>query len=252
MRDAAVEGFHQAWERMTRHCPAHVYERDDQLIRADMGIPVAPFNGIWVTSPDPDPARVLAAVDQRATSSLPWNVQLRPGAGQELEEGLTQRGLVRTAEIPLMAAAPDSLTAPTADLDWSLVASYEDIGEHLRLLEEAFGMPAELTRQAFPMSVFFAPGLSTWLGRSGGDVVTTAVHLAVNGTVGVFNVATPESLRGKGYGGAATLQCARAGFAEGAELVWLQASPLGEPVYHGLGFQTVETWTQWMPQQYVH
>lgn len=250
MREAAVEGFHAAWELMTRLCDGPVYARDDQLVRADTGIPVAPFNGIWVVAEAPDPDRVLTAVDA-LDQQAPWNVQLRPGAPTALADGLAARGLAHTADIPLMAATPDSLSAPRAKVTWTQVSSYEQVGQHLDLLESVFGMPAEVTRRAFPIGVFFGPGVTTWLGHVDGELVTTGVSVQVGDTVGVFNIATPEEHRGKGYGGAATLKAAQAGFEAGARLSWLQASPLGAPVYEGLGYRTVEAWSQWMPQRLI-
>ena len=49
---------------------------------------------------------------------------------------------------------------------------------------------------------------------------------------------TPE-YRGRGYGAAVTARAVIDGFANGAELALLAASPMGEPVYRRLGFREV-------------
>jgi predicted GNAT family acetyltransferase len=85
-------------------------------------------------------------------------------------------------------------------------------------------------------------GLEYYLGRVEGRDVATAIGYRLEGTVGIFNVATPREHRGRGYGAAVTAEAARDGFSAGAELAWLQSSAIGESVYRRLGFREVETY----------
>jgi GNAT superfamily N-acetyltransferase len=97
------------------------------------------------------------------------------------------------------------------------------------------------------LAPFYAPALlslaelSYHVGFFAGEPVATALAYRVDATVGVFNVATPPSRRGRGYGTALTAAAARGG-EPGPELAWLQASEPGEPVYRRMGFRTVETY----------
>ena len=250
-RTTATEGFHDAWRAMVQQFPGHTWDRDGAVVTATTGLPVAPFNGVWVAAEEPDTAAVLSAADRFAAGELPWNLQVRGAAPADLAGALTERGLVRTAAVPLMVARPDEVRARGQELEWSEVVTFEDVDHELRLLELGFGMPEDLTRRGFPMTVFATPGMSAWLGRSAGDVVTTGTVLLVDGSAGLFNIATPEQHRGKGYGSAVTTHLVRVGAERGAPLAWLQASPMGEPVYRALGFRTVESWEQWMPRAYV-
>jgi predicted GNAT family acetyltransferase len=72
--------------------------------------------------------------------------------------------------------------------------------------------------------------------------VSTAVGYSIDGTVGIFNVATPPEFRRRGYGAAITAHAARDGLNHGADLAWLQSSSMGESVYLRLGFREVETY----------
>jgi predicted GNAT family acetyltransferase len=79
-----------------------------------------------------------------------------------------------------------------------------------------------------------------YVGRVGGEIVSTALAFTVDGATGVFDVATPPAHRGRGYGAALTARVARDGLAAGSELAYLQSSDVGYGVYRGLGFRDVE------------
>ena len=84
--------------------------------------------------------------------------------------------------------------------------------------------------------------MSIYLAEADGQPVSTATAWLGDGGVGIFNVATPPEFRGRGYGRAVTASAVRSGFADGADIAWLQASPLGEPVYRAMGFRQVDTY----------
>jgi GNAT superfamily N-acetyltransferase len=69
----------------------------------------------------------------------------------------------------------------------------------------------------------------------------------IDGTGLIGWVGTRERFRRRGLGAMATAAAANAGFALGASLVALQASPMGRPVYAGLGFDTISSETLWAP-----
>ena len=85
-----------------------------------------------------------------------------------------------------------------------------------------------------------------------GRDVSTAVGFIIDGTTGIFSVATPEEHRGRGYGAAITAQAVRDGFHAGADLAGLQSSPMGESVYRRLGFREVERYTLFAPPAKSH
>jgi hypothetical protein len=215
-----------------------------------MGLPVPAFNGVWSAARTVDVDQVLAAADRFGTGELPWNVQLRPGYPDALDEELAGRGLVVTADIPFMVLT-DLAAVPDSALPVRAMESFRDLDATLGLLEQGFGMPPEMTRGALPMRMLFAPGTTTWLLSREGKDVSTALQMIDGAHCGVFNVATPEEERGKGYGAAVTAHAVASSFAGGASCAYLQSSPLGRSVYERIGFRTVELWRQWVPAQYA-
>jgi predicted GNAT family acetyltransferase len=76
--------------------------------------------------------------------------------------------------------------------------------------------------------------------------VTTGVSLTTGDHTGIFNIATPEAERGKGYGAAITGWLVARALAAGARAAWLQSSESGFDVYRRLGFRVVDTWQCWI------
>lgn len=249
--ESAVQAFLSTWSTMCLVSPGGSAVTVDGLLSARTGLPVAPFNGIWGQTARPAVAAVLRAVEGFTDGELPWNLQLRPGYPTELDGLLADRGLVVTAQIPFMTMIDP---APLADLVRESSAAlrelktFVELDSVLSLVEQGFGMPPELTRQALPMRMLFQPAFTTWLVRAHDEDVSTALGVTTDDWTGVFNVATPEGHRGKGYGAVATAQAVLGG---GGGRAFLQASPMGLPVYQRMGFETVETWTQWMPVAYA-
>lgn len=252
--EQAVLGFHAAWQALVTACPGGVYAVGDGLVRARTGIPLAPFNGIWGLSSQIDPAAVLSAVDDLSAGQLPWNLQLRPDHPVQLDAELAARGLVPTGLIPFMVLTDTSAAADavaSSPLTCRRTEVFADADAVLGLLEDGFGLPTGVTRSLLPLRMLFLPGATTWLAADHGKDVSTALRMNHDGTCGVFNVATAEADRGRGYGTVATAQAVLDGIRAGASCAYLQASPLGQPVYEKLGFTTVELWQQWMPAEFV-
>ena len=254
---ADVEGAARAlldtWGVICANSPGGAFEERRGVVRADSGLPVPPFNGVWSSTRDVVASDVIEAVEEFAAGELPWNVQLRPGYPAELDGALAERGLVVTAEIPLMvlpdpATLADSVASSPAR--FRQVETFADLDSLLSLLERGFGMPPEIARRMFPIRLLFLA--ATWLAATGDDGdVSTGLGFVHDGWCGVFNVATPEEHRGRGYGSAVTAHTVEAARAAGACGAYLQSSSMGLPVYQKLGFVTVESWRQWMLPSYV-
>jgi len=245
--ESAAEAFFAVWAAMTATLPDGTYVEEAGVARARMGLPVPAFNGVWGVSRQVRAVDVLEAVDEFASGSLPWNVQLRPGYPAELDDALKARDLVCTEDVPFMVL-PDIATVPApATPDMREVVSFEDVDAALSLIQRGFEMPLELCRGLFPIRSMFLPGTTTWIAHDGRDV-STALSTVHGDMCGIFNVATPAERRGHGYGRAVTAQA----IAEsGARSAYLQSSPMGYKVYEGLGFYTAERWRQWMPAEYI-
>lgn len=253
--DLAVAAYFEVLERMAASCPGGSHVITDGVARSRTGLPVPPFNGVWGVERQVDAHAVLDAVDSFLAGELPWNLQLRPDHPAELDDALAERGLVRTGSIPFMVLADrDRLASAAEDTDATLRRSetFDDYDAVVQAMEQGFGMPPELTRGVFPLRLLLLPGSTTWLAEVGGAPVATGATMRIGETCGVFNVATPEQHRRRGYGAAATARGVLAGLEQGARVTYLQSSPSGYGVYERLGFVTVESWQQWMPEQYVH
>jgi GNAT superfamily N-acetyltransferase len=77
------------------------------------------------------------------------------------------------------------------------------------------------------------------VGYTDGEPVTTGLGVRTGRTIGVYNIATIESARRRGFGAAMTIRIVDDGTADGCDVAILQASDMGQPTYERLGFRTV-------------
>jgi hypothetical protein len=246
--DQLAETLLDTWRHLLLAHPHAWVAGADGVQACATGIPTAGLNGVWCSSPGPDPAeleRLLGQLDER---SLPHVLQVRPAATHIAAEVAERRGLVADDDVPLMRL-DDARRIESAELPPDLAIRQLDPEEaELHALTAAAGFgeePDHFVRLVLP-EVLRAEGTRAYVGERDGEVVTTALGVTLGDRVGVFNVGTPEVHRRRGYGAAITARVVSDGLAAGADWAWLQSSPAGYRVYEALGFETVERWSCWV------
>jgi ribosomal protein S18 acetylase RimI-like enzyme len=130
--------------------------------------------------------------------------------------------------LPVGAELRRLSTAEEAAEYWRIAAtSYESIG----FPPEAFGFYEGLERLAQEDAAAFLAYLD-------GVPVGIAMTIVNHGVAGIYWVGSLVEARGKGIGRAVTAAATNAGFDLGANVASLQASPMGEPIYRAMGFES--------------
>jgi ribosomal protein S18 acetylase RimI-like enzyme len=198
-------------------------------------VPWRLFNGVVVESaPTAGVADSIAEVEGRG---VPCGVQVREGDIQDIEDEVARLGFTERTPFPGLTAAPDEFVdAPMSDLE--IVHAQDEAG--LEAAADVAGGHAgriDITRELFPPGILRLPEMRVYVGFFQGEGVTAGIGYQTGRDVAIFNVVTPPGHRRRGYGAAITAHAVREGFANGADLAWLQASELGESVYRRLGFR---------------
>lgn len=196
---------------------AFVFERpsNHDLTRASRWLSErnVPF---WVTAPD-DVAREVADMAEQA--GLDPTATTTPGMRY-----------TRLADLAVQAdgdAEMLTVTEPAQLYDFAVVAA------------EAFGAPLEAAGTLAPASTFGDDRCSWFLGYVDGDPAACGQLLRTSDVAGVYSIGVRERFRRRGLGAAITAAALAAGRDLGCSVGVLQASPMGEPVYDRMGFETV-------------
>lgn len=193
----------------------------DTAIPTDVAVPAATFFG--------------DAVDFFGSLGRTFVVWVPSSSTDHLSEA-TARGLnVNGGPIPAMVASgpvagsthPDVRVATTDD-------ACETFGD---LCERGYQQPGMAWLMAHQRS--YAAPESWWFVGFDDDVpVSAACGFRTGETGGIYSVATPPELRGRGFAAAVTAVATNHLFDLGVAQVVLQASQLGYGVYERLGFRT--------------
>jgi GNAT superfamily N-acetyltransferase len=260
--DRATESnvvFVEAWEALSKGCPAFESRRGGLIEVAWMGY-ANPFFNLAVTVRPPDSrAALMDAVtgtcDWAAERRLPWLFALCHETLGELQPEadrlLRDRGLAPM--MPLTGMVASDLTAPRhsrPEGPW-LIESDPSIGPALiRLNEAAYGMnlgaPGSL---AFGGAGWWeAPQRMATVLAPGGEPASCAAVCEVRGLRYVALVATHPSQQRKGYAEAAMRDVLDRSFAAGLPArTYLHASAAGRPVYERMGYSATAEYTVYMP-----
>jgi ribosomal protein S18 acetylase RimI-like enzyme len=207
-------------------------------------VPLPAFNSLWAIQHPAEAAvsGLAPAMAEVERMGLPFGVLLRSSRAPELEAEAQRLGLTAAERIPAMVMAADELRDPGArDIEITRVTGKADLDRTLSVMEAGFEVPPGLLQALCCPAVAQVPGVSIYLATVDGEPVSTATSWLGDGGIGIFNVATPPAMRGRGYGTAVTARAAAEGFMAGAELAWLQSSHLGESVYRRMGFRQVDS-----------
>jgi ribosomal protein S18 acetylase RimI-like enzyme len=220
----------------------HTTRKADWIIS---GVPEAFFNPVLRTEFSRAAARDIERMMERydsSGSSMSWQVtpSSRP---KDLGDKLVAYGFKLEGTAPAMALSLKDLKRQEYPEGISVrrVGNRRELGKWFALWTRIFGIPYE---SRDPLYRFFLQ--KGW--RSDSDVYNyegflkgrlvaiSTLHLGRR-AVGIYNVGTVESARGRGIGTAMTHYALEEGRRRGYEIGTLQASKAGYGVYRKLGFE---------------
>ncbi len=144
-------------------------------------------------------------------------------------------GMVLEARLP-DAACPRGVTIRTVETD-------ADAADFARVNGEAYatyGMPPGCAEALLGrLAVTHAPHITSIVADVQGEPAAAAMVILTHGIGGIYWVGTTPKARGKGLGELVTRIVGNIAFDQGARLVVLQASPMGEPIYRKMGYREV-------------
>ncbi len=220
-----------------------VQEEDGLLLTGGTGALPLPPNGAMRTADGPDDARTLArAVEFHRERGSGFGFQMRLGPS---DDGLL--ALAQEARPLLVVDAPamvrtTPLEPPDPACDLRPVTDPDDTAAYAGVMDEAYrslgwpeGGPAALFANP---ALLLQPDRVAFLIYEGDRAVAGAYVLLTHGLGLVSWVGTREEARGRGRAEAVTRAVTNAAFERGAEAACLVASPMGEPLYRRLGYET--------------
>lgn len=228
--------------------------REDAVLwcTSDLDHPV--FNGALATGPLRRPSstvpRVLTTLETHGRSFLWW---VTPASRSDaLTAALGGAGLSALPPAPAMVA--DLATPEPARPDGLTVqpAAGAALVDAMRVVVSAFDMAPALARGTAELldscdpRVAVVTVLGAW--EPSGCLVGTGTLVEVDGTAGLYNIATLASARGRGVGRAVTLALMHLARDRGHRHVVLESSEMGHSLYESLGFRTVCEVQQWLGQ----
>jgi len=111
-----------------------------------------------------------------------------------------------------------------------------------------YGLPPEAMADLVdqPHALLDDPAAHLVVARRGADPIATAMVYESDGVAGVQWVGTVPSARTLGLGALVTTYVTNLAFDRGASSVNLQASPMGEPIYLRLGYETIFSYREYV------
>ncbi len=159
-------------------------------------------------------------------------------------------GLVLLSESPGMVAFERAPVSTPDRIDLREVLGAREVADFAAVSAEAYagyGMPACVAERMFaePRSLVGDDRRAFVVYLDGVPASAAMVHLSHRaGYVGW--VGTTAAARGRGLAAFVTATVTNAAFDEDARFVWLEATPMGEPVYRRLGYREVSRHRWWV------
>lgn len=162
---------------------------------------------------------------------------------RDLSDVAAAAGLQMAYEMPEMVLGGRAADrSPPDGIEISQVRSADDADAFWRVATEAYasiGFPPEIFAHYEDHEGLSADNVASFLARQEGEPVGISMTIVSHGVAGIYWIGSTEQARGRGLGETMTATAVNAGLAMGGKIVSLQASPMGEPLYRRMGFETV-------------
>jgi hypothetical protein len=225
--------------------------RDDGFVLLVTGLRLRLFNQAIVDGV-PEPVALERAVAALRSCGAPWAVTLRAGVDDDRIPAVVALGLHRHDPAPWMPGMalhplPAAGSVPVAaGLEIRRVDDQAGVDDHGAAAAESFGIPVEWLHSIITLELARHPDAAMYTGYVDGRPVVSGLGIRSGRTIGIYDIATIESARGRGYGAAMTMRIVDDGAAAGCDVASLQASDMGRPIYERLGFRTVVEYDAWV------
>jgi GNAT superfamily N-acetyltransferase len=221
-----------------------VVRRTDSVAVMSSGLPFVLFNQVIVEGDGATPSALASGIRLMRERGSPFVVNLRVGADDAFAAMAGELGLVPLSErpwMPGMAMHPASAESPVDKPGFEIRRAADDAGldDHIRTAAVGFDIAEELIRAIVAPGLLDRDDVAVYVGYTDGEPVATGLGFRTGSAIGVYNIATIESCRGRGYGAAMTQRVVADGVATGCDVAILQSSEMGFPIYERLGFRTV-------------
>ncbi|MCH7899984.1 MAG: GNAT family N-acetyltransferase [Acidobacteria bacterium] len=237
---AYIKGFGMVAESVT----AGYVHRTGGVTSVVSHSPVALFNQIIIHDDTATERDMETAVAAMGGTGLRFAVSLRSEADSRFVPILEESGLILAeSAIPAMVMQPIPDHQMPTELE--ILSGSTTLDDHIYVASKGFGIPEEMLETVLVPAMARRPDATFYAGYVDDQPVSTSIGFIDEGSVSVFNVATLEDLRGRGYGAALTMKAVIDARNQGCEVAFLQSSELGYTVYTRLGFATIFTYDLW-------
>ena len=208
------------------------------------------LNCAFRADPAAPPASVLdAARAHFEPRGFAYTVWSQAGSDRDLDDAAAAAGWTRAIELPAMVigAPVEERVLPGSAI--RVVETASDRRSFASIAAETLGDNDDdraAYRRVLQAAALFRDGCRAFVIEADGADAAVAWVAVIHGTGLVGWVGTREPVRRRGLGALVTAAATNAGFAMGATLVALQASPMGRSVYAGLGFVEISSETLWL------
>src|SRR6266540_1834685 len=187
-------------------------ERTDGVALIATGLPLRLFNQVLVEDDSATNEAVAAAVTIARGRGDQFIVSLRAGTDDRYFTLMAELGLVRVSDRPWMPGmALHPLTSAgavpvPAGHEIRRITTAAGVNDHVRTAAAGFEMPQAWLEAVVTEALISHPGAALYVGYTDGLPVTTGLGIRTGETIGVYNIATVEPARRRGYGAAMTMR----------------------------------------------
>lgn len=250
MISACHANFVGAHEAVARLVPGGQVERIGGLTAVRSGMPGPGFNIVFGLSSPTSLKEVREGIDRLFIRT---RTQFKIITVQEtlgpLKPLIDEIGHSTRTDVPGMVLdpLPDSCPELPRGLEIRLLTELGEVKRYLRTGAVGFGLSPDYfdvwaQRFVADASSFSSAG---YLGYANEMPAATSLLYITSNLAGIYFVSTLPEFRCRGFGGAVTWRAIMDGKSEGCRASYLQASPMGRPMYERMGFRLLEEYQEW-------